>query len=502
SGTGATLGGEEVYLLYGAESQVTYLTLFDKNYEEKGSVELGYGALAGDFAFLSDGVVLFVLSSSGTERLALLDLETMEVKASTNTLGLDFSSLSADGVGNGFFGYVEKEDPSSLSRYGEVRWEENHLFLRLSPKNFLGGVYYPVKKENGLVYYISRLFDGQRVSRATIDRLDLGPTYLENLEPWEGKERRTEEETTLFLSSSLEYKALSYMKKGVLFPFAESNFGLTKNAAGLGVTYMTEDPTETHLLVLTMGVDKFLNPIYGFDYSIKDALSFHAYRAYADNEDTPEKEYAMRTELDAQLSLGYEIGPRMGSVQAVETLSFVQMEGMEGKWKNDLTLSYSNLFRVDNGRYNLFGFGSSVSYQDTLDHKENGVWNLVGTLYLPKLLPLRSTEKDTFNLPLVFSYGVKLKQGETPLQYWNGKVYFYSHETQKYTPLLGLFIRNVNVYGRMSGSLQNDTVKGESYSLCATTIFTPILGELGSIYALELGGVLTWKPETESLTLG
>lgn len=481
NGAFGTLEGETVILLYRVEDQMASLDLYSSTYEKLSTLSLGYGVTGDEYSAMGDGKMAFILSSRGNQYLALLSLCDMSLRLVEDVYGLQYSSFSATEEGLLTFGYVKKDDPSALSRYGEGRLTEDGMELRLSTVDYNGGVYYPVRKEDE-VYFVSKFFLGAKLSKTTLEKLDLGEPQLVSTLSYEAVPEP--EGLLAFKEASSSYHPLSYFKKGLLLPLATTNEVFSTTDSGFGLSYVTQDPAAFINLSANVG--------WGWE---QDAL-------FASLRTIFHKDFALSVvaqgfgktplyEVTGEYLWNKSLHTASESIGAKYTLGLLS-EGESVQGKQRVLLEYRNVWKYGPGRYNRAGFQLQASLTDSLDGKWEKLSPSFGAvLFVPQLLPFSSTPLDTYNLPLKLYATTTLDT----LSY-GGYAFLWTHEVQRSMPFLSLYLRNVDFYGTATGhySYQDQTVAQDQYGLCLDLTFTPVIGEIGNTISATLGLGLYFQP--------
>lgn len=215
---------------------------------------------------------MFLVSQNGSTSILHVDTEKQELRLIRFEDDIYIHSLSMNEDSTLAFSYIEKG--GLFTKYGEYDPAEGTY--RLSGDNFKGGVYYPVKDRDGIIYYVSSYVYGKKVSRIEAASLTFG-------EEMSVREDEFVPSLSSYSLSSLEkrrYNPLEFMRKGVLLPVSGTQGLYLPELTGLGLTATNIDPTEKHTFTASIGYafeQKTPTMMVGYSYSDCFSTTFSAF---------------------------------------------------------------------------------------------------------------------------------------------------------------------------------------------------------------------------------
>ena len=414
---------------------------------------------------------LFLVSQSGAT--SILKVDTGSGEAALISFGDDIyiHSLSMNEDSTIAFSYIEKD--GLFTKYGEYDYEKGTY--RLSPDNFRGGVYYPVKDSEGLIYYVSSYVYGKKVSRIEKTSLAFGEersVTLLSFTPVLSKKEITLERRS--------YNPLEFMKKGVLLPLSGTAGLYSDGLSGFGFTATSIDVSEKHTLTVSLGYaleEKTPTMMAGYSYSDYFSTTFSAF-----SEGT-----SASFEWDITGKWTKNLGAYNRNIMLSDTVALYFLKGKGGAL-NFFTFVYSDFRSSGPGRWALSGWGVKLAL-------ENISPSAALFFYLPRLIPLDNTTRLSYNLPLRLSLGVTDAVKNAAFNV-SADLYLFTWEIQKSVDWMSVYIQYLNFLLSYGGTLES---RGwnytDSFSLRAKLSLTPLIGSFSST-AMSLGCALTYTSGT------
>lgn len=503
SGCFVTLDGIEYALLFSNMGQTSYLGLYDlETFErvEGKSVCLGYGVTASDFEYIGDGRAAFLTNFGSNDSIAVIDLSEMSVKQIPNPDGMKIRSLSLGYDGNKnilcFSWFPSSASSVNLGRYGEITFDGGSYSCRLSPVDVSGSVNSPLRMGESVVFAAS-CYDGMRLCTIAASSLKLSDAVeveLQNMAIAQSPD-------TLGLSlSSGGYKAVKYLKDGILFPAALYSGKGSISDIFLGATWITQDPTETYRHTVSAGFSRSeLFASYDFSSTAIIPYSLHVSGLC----DAPLTEGSFLGDFihgskyfnfSGDVTLGFELRHPGETLQLYESYNYHMFinSSLTSGGSNTLSLSYSNYVNTGMGYYSSKGFTFTVQL-------ERMIPSLSFTLKLPRLLWWECDGPNVTNLPFKFyissagSFRDKWYRLQVALD-----VTLYSREIQKAISFLGFYFQRFELQAVYKFVLNGPSVGyGNSLQLNAKFTLTPVLGlyltrvkaQLGATCETNLDGI-------------
>ena len=451
-------------ILASSIDRITYLTVINENGEVEKEVELGRDVTAHEFTSNDKGV-FFLLSRKGEEKIAYLD--NSELYLIDTPSSLTFSSLSTD---NDIlsFSYLDNEKEGLLPKYGEI--DTDSMSLRLSGVEYNGGVNYPVR-DRGSVYFVSQFFDHSAISKCRYESLKVEDEGVVTVSPYIKEEDQYKDVD--IASFSYKYNPLSTMNKGALIPLPISTSKFYSLPPSVGVSYITEDATETHYLLGKVGYvperdSLVLGAYYSasiFSFSFTGEINPGFYN----------------WEIDGGVSLSFPLSHSGEVIEIEDTVGLVSLNGSRSLL-NYLSLTYENVRQHGIGRYHTLGWGvkaEAINLDPTL------------TLYVafPQLFPYNPLSPLDYGVPFTLKGSVDLLGIDL-----SSRFHILTYELQKSVRFLSLYFTHLDLYSDIKFSFLYTGAFDSDYSLGFTTTLSPVLGQLSSLQ-VEIGGELNYNKE-------
>ena len=364
---------------------------------------------------------------------------------------------------------MERNKEGGLPKYGEI--ESDTMIMYLSPSEYTGGVNYPVRFED-TVYFVSQFFDHSAISREDYEKLEMGEKGKVGLGIYERLEE--EYDSVSFDGLSLSYNPLSTMKKGALIPLCLPLSSFYDPSPLLGVTWMTEDATETYSLLLSGG--------YGIE---SDSFSFGAsisspFVSFSFSGDVNPAFY--NWESDLGLTYSFTLSHIGEEVKVEDVMGWVSLNG-RGSFNNYFSLSYENLRQRGVGRHHTYGWGAKLA-----------AFNLQPSLslfaYIPGIFPYNPISPLDYAIPFVVEGTIDMDKVSL-----FSRFQLLTYEVQKSLRFLSLYFTHLDLYAKCGFSWFYDGESLSQYSLGLSTTLSPVLGQLSRIQ-VEIGAELNYNEET------
>ncbi len=420
------------------------------------SFSLGRNITMGTGSALTEKEAVFVISEKGKYGFLYVNTETGEMYVISTGEGIMLSSVSLSDDGTLAFSYAGSDDTSSFMKYGELRRKNGKWYCSLSSNEFDGGIYFPVKKD-GIIYFVSSYFSGKKVSVLPYSSFSF--------------RNETEAFVTAFVPSGKDeevslvgrrYNPLLYMKKGLLLPLGDASGTLLGSSSGLGVTYITIDPTESHTLSFSSGWDYDTTSVFMFlGYKWKSYFSTSFVSTYRDG--------IVNAEIDFSGSCKWYLSSDTRYISLSDEVSLAY-RNFGGAFLNTFSVLYSSSHSAGKGRHENAGWGAKLTMENLSPSVELA-------LLVPRLLPLQSTPTMSYNLPLT----LRLKVGnvKAPVITAKAGVCLFTYEIQRSVSFMCMYLRNVDLLFSYSGTLATDNMAyTDTYSLSVSLGLSPLIGYL------------------------
>ncbi len=495
----------EYILLASNAGQRTRLSLIDgTTYEpvEGKSVDLGYDVTASSLTGIDDGQVAFILRFNGSDYLAVLDTETMEVRTLENPDRIRFMSLSRGTDGEDsvlcFVWYPDDAKSTNLGRYGEIPVKsisDGKATVRLSQVDVSGSMRECIRLGDEVVF-TSYFYQERNLSTIEVEAIanDLIQSeyrfskYDESMAPGV--------DMTSLSEASKKYCSLKFFKDGIFIPVMDVTFGENgETAYGLGLNWLTMDPTETFQHSISAGyIDGEVALYYTLDWTSSPLSQIRLSGLYGvdgslGKNDTPTKLMVLGAGADLTI-LNKSFRNPNHSISITDSYDFTfARDNKTGEYacihSNTLTALYQNARSVGPGLYETLGYAVQAQL-DMLDP------SLAFAFRVPRLLWWRCTGPTVTNIPAVFNFAAAYYTDQNYLQTSESvELILFSHEIQKGTHFLNLYSQRFYINAKYTANQffmfeQDDTQFGHHLEAGAYLTFTPVYGALLSQLQLAL----------------
>ena len=492
-----TVDGKEYILVYSNAGQNTYLDLLDsESFEtvEGKTLSLGYGVIASDFRAFGDGTVAMIVCQEAHDYIALLSLSDMSLKLIENPDDISIISLSAGKIGTtsvlSFTWCPSDAKSTNLSRYGEVELSDTGAIVRLSDADISGGVVNPLRTGESVLFY-SMYFEKRGLSITDVSDLSLkeasevGFTALSDAPA---------PETGALSEASSRYRPIRYFKDGILIPYSVYTFGSAEGLS-LGLTWMTQDPTETYTQQISAGTTfATVNASYQLVSTTAIPYSFYLSAVYGTSiadevPDSPIGSGDILFDSGLSVSKSFELSHYGHKFEIGDSFEFMGAVASDGTfaygYTNYLSARYSYSRKTGVNPYASFGYSITASLSDLRP-------GVSFSMKFPRLMWWNCDGPNVTNLPFNFSAGA-LYYPDSGVFYLNGSVTatLYSREIQRAFPIviMGLHFQRFSVkLNYQTGFTTGSNAFSQRLALTAGFSLTPVLGEYLTNLKLFLGG--------------
>lgn len=457
--SGLLLSDDEVLLL-NEKDRNFYLSLYSlPEKEELGYIELGRNISVDDFILLPNNRVAFLLGEEGKVSITIFNLDSFSLEKLILPSSIGLFSLSLNSDSSLSFSFVDKTDNRSFVKYGEIREEGGEWLYKLSNENYVGGVNSPVKLGDK-IYFVSSFFSG-----STLSVLDYSSLSFTLEEKAERSERITEKEKKKTVENKRDYFPLKYMTRGTLFPFAFSDNKFISSPSGLGLAFITQDPTEEHSVFLSSGYSlERKNPFAFASCSYRDIFKISTLGILNNNK--------LLYEIDLSLNYKYNLHSYNHYFTFSDTVGLIGYDSSIA-WANYFSFYYQNAYKSGVGRYDYLGYWSKVELYDLTPIFSVG-------LILPRLLPLNSQPNYSLSWPL--SLHTSVIGIDKPIIEMGGNITFLTYEIQKTIVPLSIYLRNLDFSGDLNFNFNTNTQAwSEEYKLSLSLALSPVIGYFSTI---------------------
>ncbi|HAN42098.1 MAG TPA: hypothetical protein DCP98_01570 [Sphaerochaeta sp.] len=484
----------EYILLASNAGQRTRLSLIDQEtYEsiEGKTVDLGYDVVASSLTPIAANQTAFILRYQGIDHIAVLDVETMEIRILDNPDNIRFMSLSKGTDGEqdvlSFVWYPDDAKSTNLGRYGEIRSNEidkEKATVRLSQTDVSGSMMECIRV-NDEVIFTSYYYQERNLSTIKINELNTDQTettlkfskFDESMAPGV--------DTTQLSEASRKYHSIKYFKDGILIPAADVTFGDGTSASGLGVNWITMDPTETFQHTINAGwTQGSIGLSYTLDWTSSPIQQIRVSGLYGVNDKVedavlPNGFMMLGAGADVNL-LSWTFGNPNHYISIDDSYDFTFARNNNTgacayDHSNVFTVLYQNARSTGSGLYETLGFAAQARL-DMLDP------SLTFAVQVPRLLWWRCTGRTVTNLPATFSFSTGYYLDKNYLQLVESvNVTLFSQEIQRGIYFMNLYSQRFTVKALYRTSQlfmldENEMDFRHHLEVSANLLFTPVFG--------------------------
>ncbi|MCF0237163.1 MAG: hypothetical protein HUK24_01080, partial [Sphaerochaetaceae bacterium] len=425
---------KEYLLLYSNIGQETFFSIYDiETQEVVRTIPLGYGVTASCLTNLNNNSVAFIYSYKGKDNIALINCDKMEVSLLENENNLRIRSLSCGTDDNGknvlSFSYgPEDENSPDMMRYGEVTNLLESPIIRLSQEDFSGGVYYPLR-HGQLVLYVGVFYEDDKLCTTSINDL----SFNEKSGSWTLVENKETQDYNLeLLNNQVKYNPLSHMTEGICVPLFILNDSI--GDVGVGGTFITQDPTENHLISVSGGYGLTENALIGeVSYSNTEFLVPYTISLWANTTHDENK-----IEAGGSLSLSKTFAFSSPYHYLETSYNFNYTSSASSKVGQTLNIVYQKASYTGTGPFDIKGYG--FSFKTFFNYSAGSVffrWNLLPISYF-KGLTLSIPTTTTFSLDSFNSVSFDMKNT------------LFAWEIHRGIDLLGIYIQRFVIANNFS----------------------------------------------------
>lgn len=433
-----------------------------------------------DMADLGSSWLAIAATDGNLSRLLCYNVQKDRLFSLENPENLHFRDLNVqDGVLT--FSYTGDSVDGTLARYGKIVFpdlkEMTGIQMQLSGADISGGVYSPVLSD-GEVYFTGHFYETQNVRSIPENELRLGGSvgisaHVVDTGSGSGTEGESDAGVGSFISSSSTYKPLAYFTRGSLIPFSMADYEL------LGPNWYTADPTESFVLCAGLGYDPLAKLLGG-------SISWT---------DTSRKlTFGLPIDLESTLVAGYDFSLKQPEVTWKNTASYSAVINNYERHKLYLSGSFNYYLKGSTSYFELIpyiqihrliysgntGFekrgyvlGSEFTYTRKGNTPEYDVY-VVGSVYIPHLLPFENSPRFAFNLPATFSSSFDFFTTRIIL---NLSVVLGGYEIQRPVDFLSLYFQRIYLSSDFSyNAYLKSRFSAWSIRVLANLDFTPVLG--------------------------
>ena len=487
---------KDYVLLWSNIGQNTYLDLYDPvTYEQVDgkSIDLGFDVIASDLIDLGDGRAAFLYSHASCQYIAVLSVADMSVSLVSNPDNIEILSLAKgkDGEKNVLcFSWCPDDAKSTnLCRYGELHLFSDNAEMLLSDSDISGGVSSPIRI-NDSVIFVARYFEQIKLRKT--DMADMNLQEASSL-GFESIKDAPKPDTLALSEASKRYRAIKYFKDGILFPVGMVEFG-DSESIGLGLTWLTTDPTETftHQIAAGYQVTSVMGS-YTFTYSGIIPFSVYLSAIYGTGvlaDPTTIQKGDLLLDAGISSSLSFELDS-FNSIGVSGRFEFAAYSSPSSELSYGIAsyISATHTFarRTGTNPYAVFGF-STTAYLSDLRPGARFV------LRLPQLMWWRCDGPNVTNLPLSLSVDAIYDSFNRVVGLdGTATVVLYSREIQRAIPvvLFGLHFQRFTLDVRYNANyITGADVFSHMLSVTAAFSLTPVLGEYLTNLKMKLGATL------------
>ena len=461
-------------VLYTSKAQETFLEVYNSNYELLETISLGYGAVASGFANLEDTRLAFILTQSASDNIVILNTSDMSLELYENPTSMRLYNLALSYETSEkllSFCWVptaasEENNGPILGGYGEFNPDDGSF--RLSKVDVTGGVNYPVRLKN-TVLYSSSLYEGDVINSISIDALSLEDSVITSHSTFVAK--AFDSSKLEALSNSKAYNPFNHMSDGTLLPLGSYFDGST----GVGLTWSALDPTQTFGFNFSGLYNEtgFSLGLWGVANASLGSVSLPITAGSLFSED----HITLSLLAQPSYSFYFDAGKAITVSDQAYYSVFFYKQGVLQVFTNSFALSYVSATSTG------LGINDSLGYKITF-----GLTNLNPSLtakvVIPFYVPISLTVSGLYDV----ASSSFVASGE-------GKLTFVSVEVQDGTRILGLYVKRfvVDALYNCAYAVFQDSFN-QTITLRAYTEFAPLIGMLASSLDFKLGVKLVWNP--------
>lgn len=484
----------EYILLASNAGQRTRLSLIDQEtYEpiEGKTVDLGYDVVASSLTPIAANQTAFILRYQGIDHIAVLDVDTMEIRILDNPDNIRFMSLSKGTDGDqkvlSFVWYPDDAKSTNLGRYGEITIEtinDEKATVRLSQTDISGSMRECIRVNDEVIftsyYYQERNLSTIKINELNTDQIEttfMFSKFDESMAPGIY--------TTALSEASRKYHSIKYFKDGILIPAADVTFGDGTSAFGLGVNWITMDPTETFQHTINAGwTQGSIGLSYTLDWTSSPIQQIRVSGLYGVNDKVedailPNGLMMLGAGADVNL-LSWTFGNPNHYISIDDSYDFTFARNNKTgacayDHSNVFTVLYSNARSTGSGLYETLGFAAQARL-DMLDP------SLTFAVQVPRLLWWRCTGRTVTNLPATFSFSTGYYLDKNYLQLVESvNVTLFSQEIQRGIYFMNLYSQRFTVKALYRTSQffmldENEMDFRHHLEVSANLLFTPVFG--------------------------
>jgi len=413
------------------------------------------------------------------------------VKVLDNPSDISIRSMSAGTDGRddvlSFTWYPSDAKSSNLGRYGEIVLSDGSYIMRLAQTDILGSMTKSVRNGDTI------LFPVQYYERSDLRTVSASSLYF--TEPVElGLSEHTVPhgpDTSALSAASSKYHAIRYYFDGILMPFASVSIGST-SFAGLGLTWTTQDPTETYTHTASagylagnlMGSYSFTSSNLPVTYSITlNTVYGTGWAKTRSEESLADGELVASAEVSAKWVTNL-VHP--GEAVGVAGSYGVIVDSFPGEdlWISQasyLQLAYGMSIPTGTNPYDSFGFRINA-------YASNLVPGISIDLNFPRLFWWRCDGPDVTNIPFSLTADVMADSDYRGLSLSGSvRAVLYSREIQWSPSFLGLYFQRAvldAVYG-ITYATASGALSEHKLTLSAVGYMSPIVG--ASLTRMQIG---------------
>ena len=301
-------------------------------------------------------------------------------------------------------------------------------------------------------------------------------------------------DTGALSEASSRYRPIRYFKDGILLPYSAYTFGSAEGLS-LGLTWMTQDPTETYTHQISAGTNfATVNASYQFSSSTVIPYSVYLSAIYgtgiADEvPDSPIGSGDILFDAGLYVSRSFELSHYGHKMEIGDSFEFMGAAIADGGfvygYTNHLSVGYSYSRKTGVNPYASFGYSVTASLSDLRP-------GVSFSMKFPRLMWWNCDGPNVTNLPFNFSVGAVYNPdfGVFNLS-GSASVTIYSREIQRAVPvvILGLHFQRFTVkLNYQTGFTTGINAFSQRLALTAGFSLTPVFGEYLTNAKIFLGG--------------